>query len=85
MFSCDFNEVFKSNFFTEHIWVSVSELWHTISSAEDFESVKKQVLKNIQIYCFFNFQILKEEKIKTDAKLSRSITFLLPDVEPHQD
>ena len=36
VFSCEFYEIFKNTLFTEHLWVTVSEIMLILSEQEDY-------------------------------------------------
>ena len=36
VFSCEFCEIFKNTLFTEHLWVTVSEIMLILSEQEDY-------------------------------------------------
>ena len=48
VFSCDFCEIFKNNFYTEHFWATASELRHPLmivtlfmAQVNNFEYIQK--------------------------------------------
>ena len=43
MFSCEFCEIFKNNFFTEHLWTTASVIWNIqelLSMDENISNLK---------------------------------------------
>ena len=36
MFSCEFCEIFKNTFFTEHLWTTASECFMKLGKANDY-------------------------------------------------